>query len=105
MLMGTLFEQPVRDRQHVTARDVLDHIATMKNVAREADISLDQAIEVWRVMEQARTNNIAVTNGDIHDEQMAGFGNAIESVALELSNIATALSNMAIEVHYLTQKG
>jgi hypothetical protein len=96
--MGTLFEQPVRDRQHVTARDVLDHIDTMKNVAREADISLDQAIEVWRVMEQARANNLAVSNGDIHDEQMAGIG-------IGLEDMATALSNMAIELHYLTQKG
>ena len=96
--MGTLFEQPVRDQQHVTARDVLDHIDTMKNVAREADISLDQAIEVWRVMEQARANNLAVSNGDIHDEQMAGIG-------IGLEDMATALSNMAIELHYLTQKG
>ena len=103
--MGTLFEQPVRDRQHVTARDVLDHIDTMKNVAREADISLDQAIEVWRVMEQARANNLAVSNGDIHDEQMAGIGIGLEDMATGLNGMTTALSNMAIELHYLTQKG
>jgi protein-disulfide isomerase-like protein with CxxC motif len=77
--VGTVFKQPVRDRHHVTARDVLDHIDTLKAVAQEAGISLDQAIEVWRVMEQARANNIAVANGDVHDEQMAGFASILEA--------------------------
>lgn len=75
--MGTVFKQPVRDRHRVTARDVLDHIDTMKRVAQGAGVSLDQAIAVWRVMEQARANDIAVANGDIHDEQMAGFANIL----------------------------
>lgn len=103
--MGTLFEQPVRDRQHVTARDVLDHIDTMKAVAQEANISLDQAIEVWRVMEQARANNLAVANGDVHDEQMADFGHMLNSATMALDGITTALNNIATELHFLTKKG
>ena len=30
-------------------------------------------------MEQARANNIAVANGDVHDEQMAGFASILEA--------------------------
>jgi len=81
----------------------------MKAVAREANITFDQAVAVWRIMEQARRNNLAVENGDVHDEQMAGMYEAVcvlsDSMVTGLDSMATALNNVATELHFLTKKG
>jgi hypothetical protein len=103
--MGTLFEQPARDEHLVRTGTVLDHIDVMKKVAHDTGIPLDQAIEVWRVLEQARANHIAVANGNIHDEQMADLGLTFEAARMAMDSVATALNNMATELHFLTKKG
>ena len=105
--MGTITDQPERDPNHVTATDVLDRIDIMNSVAREANVTFDQAVAVWRVMEQARSNNLAVANGDVHDEQMAGMYEAAcdltGAMVTGLDSMAAALTHVATELHYLTK--
>ena len=99
--MGTITDQPERDPKHVTANAVLDHIEVMNSVAREANITFDQAVAVWRVMEQARRNNLAVANGDVHDEHMAGMYEAAcaltGSMVTGLDSMAAALTHIAAD--------
>lgn len=80
--MGTLFKQEVRRRYSIQRNTILDKIAELKIIAKESGLSIDQVIEVKKVLEQERTNDLYVVNGDVFDEQMAGFG----ELALRLTN-------------------
>lgn len=53
----------------------------------EAEIKMDTAIKIYELAELRRRNNLYVINGDIHDEQMAGFGEILN----EMLNIVRTL--------------
>lgn len=84
--MGTVFQQPVRDRLSISHDDILMHVHELTSVAETAGVSLDQVVAVWRVLEMSRANDLAADNGDIHDEQMAGFAGILETVSEGISN-------------------
>ena len=59
----------------------------LNELCLEAGISMDQAIRIYELAELRRRNNLYVINGDIHDEQMAGFGEILN----EMLNIVRTL--------------
>jgi len=75
--MGTLLNQKPRNYRHLDERDVLLKIDEIKDISKVKKITFDQALKVYELLEQERSNNLYVANGDIKDEQLAGFGELI----------------------------
>jgi len=84
--MGTLFNQPERNRFTIRNKDLLDSIETLKELAEKSGISLDQAIKIAEIKQLERGNDLFASNGDIHDEQLAGFGEILEKIATALES-------------------
>jgi len=75
--MGTLFNQKARNYRTAFYEDQVRRCKLIKNLAKECNITFDQALRVNEIMEIERRNTLYVENGDIHDEQMAGLGELI----------------------------
>lgn len=91
--MGTLHHQEPRNKFHVQEKDVEDYILNVKEIASKHDMSIDQTIKILENLELQRKNNIAVANGDIHDEQLMGFGDLFQELNTKLGFLADALEN------------
>lgn len=89
--MGILFEQTARNFVCVNKAKVLDLINDIKAVSKESKLSIDQVISIWQIAEKERQNSLYVHNGDIFDEQMAGFGELIRNMAWGLTEISEAV--------------
>ncbi len=76
--MGTLFEQSPRGRYLITERHLLLAAEEIQNVSDKTGLTINQVIEIRKILEEERKNNISVSNGDVFDEQMAGFGELIQ---------------------------
>jgi len=76
--MGTLQDQPPRNSYHydldLAMRDFIE-------ISKKHKVPVETVIEANKVMELERRNKITVNNGDIHDEQMAGFGDIFIQMA------------------------
>ena len=75
--MGTLTNQPERKQMH-TRDQVPDRLQYYMRIAKENQVSLSDVLKVKELLELERRNNLYVANGDIHDEQLAGFGKLFE---------------------------
>lgn len=82
--MGTLFEQPARKdgREDINGL-VFDVISIVKEGFDE-----NQAIEILKIAEMRRKNNLYQMNGDIHDEQLSGFGDLLKEFIFIAQRIA-----------------
>lgn len=78
--MGTLKEQPPRDLVGVTYQDVSTRIDEMLQIARDKDLSFENVLGVYKLLESDRKNTLSVHNGNILDEQLSGFGDLIEKL-------------------------
>ena len=76
--MGTLFDQAPRDYLTVTLGDVEHFLRSAIKTSKITGVTLDQTLKAWEILEMERQNSLAAINGDIHDEQMAGFGELLE---------------------------
>lgn len=69
--MGTLFNQSPRlEREYYELGSIND----IKELAEKTNLSFDQVVNALHFLELRRKNDLYVSNGDIHDEQMAGIG-------------------------------
>ncbi len=85
--MGTLFNQQPR-KYHQTQDYDIDVICTeIMHIKSTYGMSNNEAIEVLRIAEKRRTNNIFVANGDIKDEQLSGFGELIKEFNLIIKSL------------------
>lgn len=75
--MGTLFEQRPRDFKTQDADQWIDYV---KDLAKKNKMPIGEVIEILKVAEMYRQNTVYVANGDIHDEQMAGFGELLREL-------------------------
>lgn len=91
--MGTLKEQDPRNFRHIKYSDIVDFITEAKSIAKDEDISLELVFEAYRIKEVERRNNLFVDNGNIFDEQMAGFGGLLESLIAHFNVISTVLDD------------
>jgi hypothetical protein len=72
--MGKLSKQDPRKPHGVYSETVVLKISELLEISNETKISLDQVIKIYEVMVRDRANNLYLSNADIHDEQMSGFG-------------------------------
>lgn len=85
--MGTLFNQQPRKYHHTQDYDI-DIICTeIMHIKSTYGMSHNEAIDVLRIAENRRTSNIFVANGDIKDEQLAGFGELIKEFNYYFKNM------------------
>ena len=75
--MGTLLEQKPRNYRHLDERDAILKIDEIKEISKVKKVTFDQALKVYELLENQRATNLYVANGDIKDEQLAGFGELI----------------------------
>lgn len=90
--MGTLGNQPARnfrDKDYkLWALDLID-------TAKRAGVTLDQMIEIAKVAEMHRANDLAAADGDFRDEHAAGYGDCFNGIRDALIDVAAALEGVA----------
>lgn len=86
--MGTLKDQPPRYPQieHVKPEDVA---YTVKSIAKENNITIDQALKCYELATEESKLLRTIQNGDIKDEQLAGFAELIEEQVSKLISTFT----------------
>lgn len=85
--MGTLHSQPNRDYKQVDGDHVGAEILLIKRIAKQTDVTFDQALRVFELMEHRRRNNLFVSNGDAWDEQISGIGKALDGIAESIESL------------------
>jgi hypothetical protein len=81
--MGTLFDQSERKPASVDLEEFLSYAARM---AGEYDVTIDVVVRAKTALELQRRNELYLMNGDIKDEQLAGFGELLKDLTLVISN-------------------
>ncbi len=85
--MGTLFSQDPRRSCDDGNYDELDgFLGLAVKFAKKHKVSVADVIAAKHALELERQNNLYVDNGDIFDEQMAGFGELIRELNQHLSD-------------------
>ena len=87
--MGTLFEQPVRRTLDVNSVDIENFINQISGYSFSPDhsISISEMIKIVEVLEYRRRTDVMIENGNIFDEQIAGIGELLKSIADSLNDI------------------
>ena len=75
--MGTLGNQPARSRQE---QDYKTWAISLIDTAKSAGVTLDQMIEIAKVAEMHRANDLAAADGDFRDEHAAGYGDCLNGI-------------------------
>jgi hypothetical protein len=91
--MGTLFNQPSRQLHNVDEKSIVETIIKFKNIAEKYNVTFDQVIKIADIKEAERTNDLHVYSGDVHDEQMAGFGELIQQLDATLFKLTHEIKN------------
>jgi hypothetical protein len=82
--MGTIHSQGVRERYNRNAKEFIDKIQDLSN---STHLTFDQILKVFEVMEMKRANDMYVSNGDAHDEQMSGIADCLDKIAESISEL------------------
>ncbi|WP_324172285.1 hypothetical protein [Sulfurimonas sp.] len=91
--MGTLYDQEPRDYKRVEISRVNYFLDEVSELATKYKMERKDIIEAFKAVELARQNDLYVANGDIHDEQMAGIGQAVQEIGERLHQIADAIES------------
>ena len=89
--MATLYDQPPRQDKSVSMENVSQFLKEVLKLAQEHNIHASDVIDAYKVMELSRQNDLYVANGDAHDEQIAGIGQAIQSIASAIDTLSQRL--------------
>ena len=90
--MGTLFEQQPRSYYDIDfEKDVKYACEKILKIAKETKMSVSDVIEIYKIETHNRAISCYVSNGDIKDEQLAGFGELFESFNGKLDDIIEIL--------------
>ena len=91
--MGTLYNEPPRKYFDIDFKYVKSDCEEIKKIAKETGLSIADVIEVYKIKTQNRSIDCYVANGDIWDEQMAGFGELFKSFNAKLDVIVDYLES------------
>ena len=91
--MGTLYNEPERNYFDIDFKYVKSDCEEIKKIAEETGLSVADVIEVYKIKTQNRSIDCYVANGDIWDEQMAGFGELFKSFNSKLDAIVDLLES------------
>ena len=78
--MGTVFDQPERNFRRSNKQEVILTINMIKEISSETSVPISDIIELLKVMEMERKNDLYVDNGDAFDEQVSGFAEIIRTL-------------------------
>ena len=85
--MGTLHDQKPRDHNSFDSKKAIELIDEILDVADATNISFNEALRVYELLEQKRKTDCYVDNGDAWDEQISGIGTILERIASALENL------------------
>ena len=77
--MGTLFKQEPRNNYRVD--DLPRFLEEVVKLAKQHSIQVSDVIAAKHVLELERRNNLYHAHGDAFDEQVAGIGGLLKSIA------------------------
>lgn len=80
--MGTLFYPDVRKNCDVSAVNTEKELIVLKNIAKKNKTALSAVIEVRKILEEKRKNDLFVCDRKAWDEQIAGLGEILEKIYL-----------------------
>jgi hypothetical protein len=84
--MGTLFNQPERNRHNVSYWDIKSRAEQIRDIAKELNMPDNAVTTVYLATVLNRFTSAYIDNGDIHDEQMHGIGELIQRLASAIEN-------------------
>lgn len=88
--MGTLQEQPPRNYHTVSSDDVKDFLTDALKLSKELKVDISVVLEAYRIKELQRRNTLYVSNGDILDEQLAGFGELLSEICEAITQLSVS---------------
>ncbi|MDR0763876.1 MAG: hypothetical protein LBF01_05210 [Bacteroidales bacterium] len=91
--MGTLLDQRPRESHGLFDEAKIDSfISLLKDTSNKYKLSMEQTIDVFKLMSRERQNELYYVNGDIHDEQMTGLGKIFQDGFEKISNSIDEIS-------------
>ena len=84
--MGTLLDQPSRNKMPTDLSTVQEFIADVNEICKKTGWSKDEVLKAFEIQERERTNNLYVANGNIFDEQMSGIGYILQDLVKVLES-------------------
>lgn len=87
--MGTLTNQPPRNKLDIDSAEMMRAIRFVEDNST-GEFTPRDIIEIGKMLEMRRANDLAVMNGDIHDEQMAGIGERFDQLIIALEGLNNA---------------
>lgn len=86
--MGTLFSQSERESKKITIENVDNFLSAVCELATKHKIDVKDVIAAKHALEMSRRNDLYVMNGNVLDEQLAGFGEIFKDIHGVLNDIA-----------------
>ena len=91
--MGTLYDQQPRKYRDVDMDQCNYFFDDVKTLMKKHKMTNQDIISGLKVLELRRQNDLFVSNGDIHDEQMGGIGKELSEISSSLRGIAEEIDN------------
>lgn len=79
--MPTLFDQPVRTRYTQNFDAVSNFLEKALNISDKYQVPLHDVLYAAEVLEMKRRNEIMLDDFDAKDEQLAGFGEILQTIS------------------------
>ena len=92
--MGTLYSQEPRKYWNITTSNANSFFEEIKELSKKHKMTTSEIIDGLQVLELRRKNDLYVSNGDIHDEQIAGIGQEFQEIASSLREISESIGNI-----------
>lgn len=84
--MGKLGNQAIRKDMNVNIHELSGYIDDIKSIAKDKKLEVELVLKAAHVLELKRRNNLYNQNGDYFDEQIAGIGQILQSIADNLED-------------------
>ena len=85
--MGTLFDQDPRDYRRIDTDYIDAFLGMAVKMSKKHNVTVAEVIAAANVLELRRKNDLAVDNGNIFDEQMAGIGRILTDIDSSIENL------------------
>jgi hypothetical protein len=82
--MGTLFDQSQRKNNFMTLPYLEEITMVCEDLMKSSNVTMNQAIEIYRIAEYQKRTNHMISDCDAKDEQLAGFGEIANNLVGEI---------------------
>lgn len=83
--------QPPRKHLEPSEAAIDEFLEVTKRLAAKHGCTVAEVIEARKVLEMQRQNNLYHANGNVHDDQMLGFGSLLQGLISALKVLAGKL--------------